>query len=325
MPDPDRGRASHQPLPEAAVTAPPPVTLPVDDPNAASTASTIGLFAFVVVAWSLNWVVMKVAVQDVTPLWAVAIRTGLAALVLFPWLFATRQLVLPLRGDLPVVLVIALFHMIAFAGLMTAGLVFVPASRAIVLGYTTPLWVAPAAFLFLGERVTVRQAAGIVVGIAGLLVLFRPGSVAWGSEAVLLGNGLVILAALCWSVSIVYTRAHRWVATPLQLMPWQCLLATVALVILALLVEGAPPSRIGTPALLALTYNGVIGTALGFWAMTVVNRRVPATAVSLGVLGTPVLGIGLSAVILGEGVDPLLVLSAFAILSGIALGVRGRR
>ncbi|KQP82941.1 hypothetical protein ASF57_12515 [Methylobacterium sp. Leaf117] len=289
-----------------------------------STASIIWLFAFVVVAWSLNWVVMKVAVQDVTPLWAVAIRTGLAALVLFPSLSAAGQLRLPPRGDLPIVLVIALFHMVAFASLMTAGLVFVPASRAIVLGYTTPLWVAPAAFLFLGERVSARQAAGIAIGIVGLLMLFKPSSFAWGDETVLLGNGLIILAALCWSVSIVYTRAHRWVATPLQLMPWQCLLATVALVILALALEGPPPSRIGTPALLALAYNGFIGTALGFWAMTVVNRRVPATTASLGVLATPVLGIGLSAIVLAEGLDPLLIVSALTILFGIALGARGR-
>ncbi|TFZ55762.1 hypothetical protein E4V01_21280 [Methylorubrum sp. Q1] len=86
--------------------------------------------AFVVVAWSLNWVVMKVAVQDVAPLRAVAIRTGLAALVLLPSLFAARRLVRPHRADLPVVLVIMLFHRAAFAGPMTAGLVFVPASRA---------------------------------------------------------------------------------------------------------------------------------------------------------------------------------------------------
>lgn len=306
------------------MTTSPSVTLSADDPSAVSTASIIWLFAFVVVAWSLNWVVMKVAVQDVTPLWAVAIRTGLAALVLFPSLSAAGQLRLPPRGDLPIVLVIALFHMVAFASLMTAGLVFVPASRAIVLGYTTPLWVAPAAFLFLGERVSARQAAGIAIGIVGLLMLFKPGSFAWGDETVLLGNGLIILAALCWSVSIVYTRAHRWVATPLQLMPWQCLLATVALVILALALEGPPPSRIGTPALLALAYNGFIGTALGFWAMTVVNRRVPATTASLGVLATPVLGIGLSAIVLAEGLDPLLIVSALTILFGIALGARGR-
>ena len=294
---------------------------------ASGTASvTFGLFAFVVIAWSLNWVVMKLAVQEVRPLWAVAIRTALAALVLFPALLATKQLRRPPRADLPVLLTISLFHMTAFAAFMTAGLTLVPAGRAIVLGYTTPLWVAPAAFLFLGERISTRQTVGLVVGLAGLLLLFGPASLDWGNGQALLGQGLLLVAALCWSVSIVYTRAHRWVATPLQLMPWQCLLAAVVLTTLAYLIEGAPPNpgRVSTPALLAVSYNGVIGTALGFWAMTVVGRRVPAATASLGVLATPVLGIGLSTVILREAFDPILVLAAAIILAGIALGTIGQ-
>ncbi|SDA17410.1 Permease of the drug/metabolite transporter (DMT) superfamily [Methylobacterium sp. UNC378MF] len=300
---------------------------PGEAPAAASPLSTLALFGFVVTAWSLNWVVMKVAVQEVRPLWAVAIRTALAAVVLFPPLLATGQLRRPPRADLPVLLAISLFHMTAFAALMTMGLALVPAGRAIVLGYTTPLWVAPAAFVFIGERISARQSAGIVVGLVGLLLLFGPASLDWGNRQALLGQVLLLAAALCWSVSIVYTRAHRWVATPLQLMPWQCLLATMVLASLAVLVEGPPPDpgRTSTAALLALAYNGVIGTALGFWAMTVVNRRVPATTAALGVLATPVLGIGLSAAVLGEGFDPMLILSAFIILAGIAMGVTGRK
>ena len=57
--------------------------------------------------------------------------------------------------------------------------------------------------------------------------------------------------------------------------------------------------------------------------MTVVSRRVPATTASLGVLATPVLGIGLSAVSRAEGLDPQLVISALTILLGIALGAKG--
>lgn len=163
--------------------------------------------------------------------------------------------------------------MTAFATFMPAGLALVPAGRAIVLGYTTPLWVAPAAFLFLGERISTRQAVGLVVGLAGLLLLFGLASLHWGNRQALLGQGLLLVAALCRSVSIVYTRAHRWEATPLQLMLWQYLLAAAVLTTLAFLVEGAPPmpSRVSTPVLLELSYNGVTGTALGFWAMTVVG------------------------------------------------------
>lgn len=297
--------------------------LPANRP-APTARSTFGLFVFVVLAWSLNWVVMKLAVHDVTPLWAVTMRTALAAAVLFPILALNRQLVRPPRSDWPVILVISLFHMVGFAALMTLSLTFVSAGRAIVLGYTTPLWVAPAAFVFLKERMSVRQIVGIGVGMAGLLLLVGPSALDWGSKEAVLGNGLPVLAAICWSASIIYTRAHRWTATPLQLMPWQCLLAAVVLAVLALSVEGLPPTRMGVPAALALVYNGVIGTALGFWAMTVVNRQVPAATAALGVLATPVLGIGLAAVLLGERLEPILIVSALVIMAGLVICRRPR-
>jgi drug/metabolite transporter (DMT)-like permease len=107
-------------------------------------------------------------------------------------------------------------------------------------------------------------------------------------------------------------------------MPWQCLPASLVLAVLAVSIEGPPPSRIGLAAALALVYNGVIGTALGFWAMTVVTRRVPANTAALGVLATPVVGIGLAALILGERLDPVLLSSAILIMVGVAVGLRSR-
>jgi len=278
------------------------------------------LLGFVVLAWGLNWVVMKIVLQDVTPLWAVAMRTIVAVIVLAPALLLSGQLIIPPRSDIPVILVISLFHMVAFAALMTAGLKYVPAGQAIVLGYTTPLWVAPAAWLFLKEPIARRQIAGIVLGICGLLLMFDPSAFDWRDTTALLGNGLILLAAVCWSVSIVYTRAHRWTATPFQLVLWQTLLAGIVLSVLALAFEPAPRFALSTGAFLALAYNGAIGTALGFWAMTVVNKNMPAISASLGVLATPVVGIALSALILGEALDPKLMLSAGMILAGIAAG-----
>lgn len=293
-------------------------------PRASARASwrNVALLAFIVLAWGLNWVVMKVVVQEVTPLWAVAMRTIMATVVLVPALVLTGQFIVPRRSDVPIILVISLFHMVGFAALMTAGLKYVPAGRAIVLGYTTPLWVAPGAWLFLRETISFRQLIGIGLGLLGLLLMFDPNAFDWQDTNALLGNVLILLAAVCWSISIVYTRAHRWTATPFQLVLWQTFLAAVVLSVLALTFEGAPRVAMSMKAFLALVYNGAIGTALGYWAMTVVNKELPAISSSLGVLGTPVVGIGLSILILGEPMDPKLVLSAMMILAGIAVGVR---
>lgn len=290
-----------------------------------TSGAAIGLFAFVVVAWGLTWVVMKVAIQEISPLWAVAVRTWIAVAVLVPAVTLTGQLAAPPRSDLPVVLVISLFHMVAFAALMTAGLKHVAAGRSILLAYTTPLWVAPAAWLCLKEPLPPGRLAGIGLGLAGLLLMFDPRAFDWRDGTALLGNGLVLASALCWSVSILYTRAHRWTATPFQLILWQTLLAAGVLTALALLLEGVPRLTLSAKAMAALAYNGAIGTALGFWAMTVVNKELPAAVTSLGVLATPVIGLVLSALMLGERLDVILLVSSLLIVTGISIGtISGR-
>ena len=277
-----------------------------------------------IVAWGLNWTVTKLIVTHVTPLWTAAIRTGIGALALLAMLAASKQFSIPKRGDVPVILAISLFHMVAFAALMTTGLKYVPVGRSIVLGYTTPLWVAPGAWLLLKEDLSARQVIGIVIGLTGLAVMFNPSAFDWADREAVLGNGLLLLSALAWSVSILYTRAHHWIATPFQLVFWQALLATILLTILALIIEGELHIVWSNTLIMWFAYSGLVGTALGFWAMTVVGRSVPATTTSLGILATPVVGIASSAAFLGEQVDQALLIAATMIIVGIGIGTFSR-
>lgn len=284
--------------------------------------SALALFSVVIVAWGLNWSVTQVLVESVPPLWTTSIRCWIAAVVLLPILWYRRQLIVPPRADLPVVLSISLLHMVAFSTLAAAGQQFVPASQAIVLGYTTPVWVAIAAPLVLRESVTRWRIAGIALSIAGLGFIFNPTAFDWSDKQTVIGCVLVLLAAFCWASSIIIVRSHQWHATPFQLLLWQVLLAALVLSSLAIAVEG-PPSFQWSPKLcLLFLYGGAIGTALAYWAMSVINQRVPAITTSLGVLATPLVGIACAALILRESISGSLVLAAVFVVSGVALGTR---
>ena len=278
------------------------------------------LFAVVVVVWGLNWPVTKVIVASVPPLWATALRFALAGLVLLVLQLAQGSVIIPRRGDWPIVFGIAGLHMILFTGFMSIGLQFVPASRAIVLGYTTPLWVIPGAVLFLGEPLTRWRVLGVSLGIVGLAVMFNPLAFAWGDQRALLGNACIMLAALCWAISILQVRGHRWVSTPYQLVLWEVLLATVVLALLAYLIEGVPDVTWTPPLLVGVAYASVLGTALGYWAMAMVNRSLPAMTTSLGLLATPVVGTASAAVMLGEPITLSLICAMVLIIGGIAVG-----
>src|SRR5947209_15608393 len=101
-----------------------------------SRRAALPLFAVVVVMWGSNWAITKTLVQSVSPLWTAAIRSAIATVALFVLLLARGQFVRPRRGDIPVILTVALLHMGAFSALVAFGLQFVPAGRSIVLGYT---------------------------------------------------------------------------------------------------------------------------------------------------------------------------------------------
>ncbi|HUI17805.1 MAG TPA: DMT family transporter [Alphaproteobacteria bacterium] len=285
-----------------------------------SRRDAILLLAAVVFAWGGNWPVTKLILLSLPPLWTTALRSAIGTLILLALAAGQGRLIRPRRGDVPVILSIGLLHMVGFSALVSTGLQFVPAGRSIVLGYTTPLWVAPGARLLLKEPLTARRWLGVAIGLSGLMVMFNPASFDWGDQGAIVGNGLLLLAALCWAASILYVRAHRWVSPPFELCFWEALLATAVLVPLAFVVEGVPDIPWRGSLLFLLLYGGAFGIALPYWAITLVNRSLPAAATSLGLLAVPPMGVACSALALGEPIGLTLLAAMVLIIGGIAIG-----
>ena len=65
----------------------------------------------------------------------------------------------------------------------------------------------PRRLLFLGEPLTRWRVLGVSLGIAGLVVMFNPLAFDWSDGRALLGNAFIMLAALCWAISILQVRA----------------------------------------------------------------------------------------------------------------------
>ena len=282
------------------------------------------LFAVVVFAWGTTWPVMKAIVADAPPLWASAMRSAIAGIALFGLHLVRGDLSLPPRGDIPIVVGIALLHMVAFAALLAIGIQYIPAGRSVVLGYTTLLWVVPGARLFLGEPITPWRATGVGIGLLGLALMFNPLAFDWSDGNAVLGNGLILLGAFFWAVSILQVRAHKWISTPFQLVFWEVLLATVVLAVLAPLVEGRPTIDWNLQLVLLLLYAAVFGIAVAYWAMATVNRSLPAVTTSLGVLATPVVGTLCAAIALNESLGLPLLGAMALIIAGIAVGMIDR-
>ncbi len=277
------------------------------------------LFLAVTVIWGLDWTVSKTILFTVPPLWSAAIRASLATCALFMLQTATRQCIIPKKHDLPAVFVVSFFLFVLYILCMSIGLSYLPVGRSVVLAFTTPLWVVPAAVVILREPVGKVKMCGVFLGLVGLLILVNPVSLATSDAQHLLGNILLLTASLCWAVAIVFIKYHTWHATPFQLVPWQILLAAIALSALALFFEGPPQFTVTFELGYLFAYTALLGAAFGYWAITMVNKHLPAVVVSLGSLMTPVVGIASSQIFLCETIDLPLIIGGTLILLGIVV------
>jgi drug/metabolite transporter (DMT)-like permease len=283
------------------------------------------LLVGLVVLWGANWPVMKIGLGDIPPFWFAALRVFMGAATLFIVLALGGNLALPGRRDMVQLVGTGVFQVALYMGLVNLALTTVAPGRAAVLAYTTPLWAVPGAMLFLGERLNPLKAAGLALGIGGIVVLFNPLGFDWANRQQVLGNLYLMGAALAWALAIILIRGRAWHLTPLQLAPWQLILAGILLSGAGYWDEG-PLSIDLTPKVIAiLAYNGPVCIGFCFWASVAIARALPAVTSSLSFLAVPAFGIVASAVVLGERIDITLIGGFALILIGVALVAAGDR
>lgn len=280
---------------------------------------SVTLLASVVVVWGANWPILKIGLDHTTPLWFAVLRMVLGLVSFAVVLAPLGRLRWPARQDWPVVWSVGVLQMALFSALINVALLSVPAGRSAILAYTTPLWVTPGAMLFLGEELTRARIMGLALGLSGVAVLFNPLSFDWSDTASVWGNVMLLVSALVWAAAILHVRGHRWAGSPLDLAPWQFLVALPPLALLAWVVEGPPQADLSPTFLWVAAYNGPLATAFAFWAAITVTRMLPAITVSLAFLCVPVSGLVFSALMLGEGMSAGNLLGLALIAGGVAM------
>lgn len=260
---------------------------------------------------------MKMGLQFVTPLWFAATRMFLGALCLFAFLALKGGVRLPGRGEISILVSVAVFQIALPTRLVHIGLSFMDAGRSAILVFTIPLWVAPIAFFALGERLTRMNLVGLAMGLAGIAVLFNPLSFNFSNPSALTGNGFMFLASMSFAVAIILIRRHTWRGPIIQLMPWQMLLGTALLVVAAAAIEGDPGFEWSAPLIAIMVYNGPVASGFCFWAYVTVSRNLPAMSTALGSLRVPVLDVLFSALILGEEISLIIVSGLILISIGV--------
>src|SRR5437763_1046882 len=180
------------------------------DAKRATPAIVYFYLAVVVVTWAANWPLMKLALADAPPLAFVSFRLIGTLALLAPAMLAARAPLVPVPGERAGLFWVGQLQVAGFLIGGIIGLSILPPGRAIVLAYTMPLWAIPIGRWLWPEPRSRAQLIGAALGFAGLILFMHPGLVAWTSPRVLLGNAMLIFAAICWALGSCLYRRHPW-------------------------------------------------------------------------------------------------------------------
>jgi drug/metabolite transporter (DMT)-like permease len=264
--------------------------------------------------WGYTWIVVKQGLGYAPPFAFAAHRSAGAGIALFLALKLSGR---PLRLAAPgMTLAIALVQVSAFMVLQTWALIEGGAGKTAVLVYTMPIWTLLLGWSVLRERIRGPQWLAAAFALTGLILIIEP----WDMHSSALSKALAIMAALAWAIGnllIKRLRAQQKVDL-LALTAWQLMLGAVPLAILAAVMPERPTDW-AVPYVAILAFISIVGTALCWWLWNYILDRLPAWEASLSVLGTPVVALASSHLMLGEAFNAPEILGIGLIGAGLAL------
>ncbi|MEV4144574.1 DMT family transporter [Amycolatopsis sp. NPDC049691] len=272
--------------------------------------------AVLALLWGSGFLWIKLALTGLSPVHLTLVRCALGALTLLVLALAAGQRLPRDRRTWGRLVVAAFFcNALPFA-LFGIGERTVDSGVAGVMNATTPLWsLLIGVLLGADRRLGPARLAGLVLGFAGVLVIFAP----WEQSGLLSAGALALLGAgLSYAIAFAYmARKLPPGGAPLAVSAAQLTTAT-ALTAVALPVAGPAP-HVNLTALLAVTVLGVFGTGITFYLnYQVLTEEGPTAAATVGYL-LPVVSVALGALFLGEPLSPRVLGGMVIVLVAVGL------
>ncbi len=272
----------------------------------------IGLVTFL---WGLSFPTMKIGLGVMQPFTFLLLRSVVSAATIFGLIFIRRGASSPPKRR-PEFWWNAILHNTMFV-LLYYGAAITTSGRASVFLYTQPLFYAAlAVWLIPAERLGMRSVLGFVAAFIGIIVMFGEKLGAGGADT-LLGDALVILAALVWGVQSFYLRQRLKGIDPFRIAAWTQFIAIPLFFVFALIGGLELPDFSDGAVIVSVGYNGLIGTGLVMVLWVRLLAGYPPTRVSAFMFLTPVFGLFMSSLILSESLTGCMLVGAALVAAGI--------
>ena len=274
-----------------------------------------GLMIILCMIWGIQQVVIKLAAVDIAPIMQIALRAGLAAILVYP--FIPKPSLLLDKSYLLPGMWLALFFAAEFLCVAQA-LTLTSAAHTVVLLYTAPIFVALGLHWKLPtEKLKAMQWLGIFLAFSGIVISFLGRGGHALSSQVLLGDVMALLAGVMWAMTTISLRLSKLSeAAATQTLFYQLAGSFILLLPVAALM-GQTTIQWTQTAILSMLFHVVVmsffSLMLWFWLL----RKYLANSLGVFSFLTPIFGMLFGILFLGEQIELNFMLGTALVTLGV--------
>ena len=280
----------------------------------------------VVIIWGVNFVVIKVGLEGIPPFLLAALRFMLVA---FPACFFVKRPTVPLKWLVAYSMTISFGQ---FSLLFLAITLGMPAGLASLIIQAQVFFTLLFSACLLREKLHTWNLAGLVVAIAGMILLVQHSLVGQGGGMTLTGLLLTLAAAFSWELGNISNKVimRDYPVPGLSLVVWSALIPILPFVLCSLWFEGPTTimrslSGFTVSGVFSVLYLSLLSTLVGYGLWGSLLGRYEASKVAPMALLIPVAGIISAALLLGETISRGQVIGIVVIIAGLMITTLGGR
>jgi drug/metabolite transporter (DMT)-like permease len=190
-----------------------------------------------------------------------------------------------------------------------------PLAAVFAIEFTFPVWTAILAVLFLGEQLKPHRMVMLVLGLAGVLIILRPGFSVFQPASL-----VMLLGSLCFAVQMILTKRIAATDSPYAVIFWMSLLQTPVCLALAA-PNWVTPGATDWPWIVLI---GVGSFSAHFCLTRAMNLTDAIVVTPIDFFRLPLIAV-VGAVLYGEPFDVFVMAGAVLIFAGTYYSVTRER
>lgn len=280
--------------------------------------------AAICIIWGTTYLMLRIAVLHFPPFLFVTIRQIIAGSLLIGFMILSGKANWPDLGHIRRQAIAGFFMISLGNGLVAWAEVLIPSGVAAILCSLMPVVVI---LINIGinkeERPTVPIFAGVLIGLAGIVMIFGEHLEAFSRREYQMGIVMIFIAVLAWAGGSVWIKKRGNDGDPFLNAGLQMFFGGIWLIPGTLMFDDLASVSWSIEAFYSLVYLVLIGSVVAYACYTYVLRKLPMTIVSLYAYVNPIVAVLLGWIVLDEKLNLQIGIAILVTVTGIYIVNRG--